>query len=96
VIVDNAVSRKFTVVDVFTRDRMGLLHVIAKTLHDEGLSIALSKISTEGEKAADVFYVQDADGGKLRDPKRLEALAASLRAALDGFHAREDGAEAQA
>ena len=96
VIVDNAVSRKFTVVDVFTRDRVGLLHVIAKTLHDEGLSIALSKISTEGEKAADVFYVQDASGGKLRDPKRLDTLAATLRATLDRFHAQEGGAEAQA
>ena len=87
VTVDNAVSRRFTVVDVFTRDRLGLLHVISKTLHEQGLSIALSKISTEGEKAADVFYVQEPGGGKLRDPRRLEELVAVLRAALRAFHA---------
>ncbi len=90
VIVDNAVSRKLTVVDVFTRDRIGLLHVIAKTLHEQGLSIALSKISTEGEKAADVFYVQLPGGGKLRDPERLEALPRALRQALERFHAEQD------
>src|SRR5690606_31311133 len=62
--VDNEASRQFTVVDMFTRDRLGLLHVIANTLRAEGLSIALSKVSTGGARAIDVFYVQRAGGGK--------------------------------
>src|SRR5690348_150575 len=69
VVVDNAASPVYTVVDVYARDHMGLLYAIAHTLHEEGLSIALSKVNTEGLKAADVFYVERAEGGKL-DPER--------------------------
>ncbi|MCC6873926.1 MAG: [protein-PII] uridylyltransferase [Sandaracinaceae bacterium] len=44
----NEASPRFTVLDVFTRDRPALLYTIAHTLHAQGLSIALSKINTEG------------------------------------------------
>ena len=86
VVVDNEASARFTVVDVFTRDRSGVLHAIARTLHEQGLTIALSKVNTEGERVADVFYVQDATGGKVRDPERLGALRAALRERLDALH----------
>ncbi|MCA9603675.1 MAG: HD domain-containing protein, partial [Myxococcales bacterium] len=82
VVVDNAVSRHFTVVDVFTKDRLGLLYDIARALHAEGLSIALSKISTEGHRAADVFYVRDERGAKIEDGERLASLSERLRAML--------------
>lgn len=87
VAVDNEASPRFTVVDVFTRDRVGVLQVIAQTLHEQGLTIALSKVNTEGERVADVFYVQDAEGGKVRDPERLRALQEVLRARVERLHA---------
>ncbi|MFQ5896446.1 MAG: ACT domain-containing protein, partial [Nitrospinota bacterium] len=71
---DNAISDRYTVVDVFTADRVGLLYQIARTLSEEGVSISLAKISTEGVRAIDVFYVTDADGGKIADRGRLERL----------------------
>lgn len=86
VVVDNEASPRFTVVDVFTRDRSGVLYAIARTLHEQGLTIALSKVNTEGERVADVFYVQDASGGKVRDPERLGVLRAALRERLDSLH----------
>ncbi len=86
VVVDNEASPRFTVVDVFTRDRSGVLHAIARTLHEQGLTIALSKVNTEGERVADVFYVQDASGGKVRDAERLAALRGELRERLDELH----------
>jgi len=46
-----------TIVEVFTRDRVGVLHAITQTLAELGLDIQLAKVSTEGEKVADVFYV---------------------------------------
>jgi [protein-PII] uridylyltransferase len=82
VVVDNGASKHFTVVDVFTRDRVGLLHDIARVLHEEGVSIALSRIGTEGDRAADVFYVRDRSGSKIEDPARLDAIAGRLRALL--------------
>jgi len=90
VAIDNAVSPRFTVIDVFTRDRTGLLHTIAHTLHEQGLSIALSKISTEGARAADVFYVQDEQGGKITSEDRMVAVSDALKSAIARFHAQWD------
>ena len=90
--VDNEASSRFTVIDVFTRDRAALLHTIARTLHEQGLSIGLSKVNTEGEKAADVFYVLDASGEKVSDPERLERLPRLIGDAIRALDARESGA----
>ena len=88
--VDNSVSARFTVVDVFTKDRIGVLHTIAKTLHGQGLSIALSKVATEGARAIDVFYVTGADGQKIADAHLLSRLSLTLKEQLDRFHAGSD------
>jgi [protein-PII] uridylyltransferase len=83
VAIDNDVSAHFTVVDVYTQDRLGVLHTIARTLTDEGLDIHISKVATEAERVADVFYVQARDtGGKITAPARLEALRHALETAL--------------
>ncbi|MCZ6806766.1 MAG: [protein-PII] uridylyltransferase [Deltaproteobacteria bacterium] len=88
--VDNNASAKYTVVDVFTRDRAGLLHEIARTLHELDLSIAVSKVNTEGQSVADVFYVADADGKKLQDPERLKHLQRVLYDRVLALHARAE------
>jgi [protein-PII] uridylyltransferase len=67
-----------SIVEVFTRDRTGVLHDITQTLAELGLDILLSKVSTEGEKVADVFYVRP----KLTDPAAIERIVAALHAAL--------------
>jgi [protein-PII] uridylyltransferase len=85
VLVDNDVSPRFTVIDVFTRDRFGLLHAIARALHDAHLTISLSKVSTEGDRVADVFYVQAEAGGQLRDPDKVDAVRRALFQAIDAL-----------
>ena len=50
-------STHATIVEVSTRDRVGVLYAITQTLADLGLDISLAKVATEGEKVADVFYV---------------------------------------
>ncbi len=88
--VDNHASLHYTVVDVFTRDRVGLLHEIARTLHQLDLSIALSKVNTEGQSVADVFYVSDADGNKIRDHKHLKRIQHVLYDRILALHARAE------
>jgi [protein-PII] uridylyltransferase len=77
--VDNASSPRYTIVDVYTRDRTDLLHVIARTLHEKGLTIALAKVNTEGHRVADVFYVQTHSGNKLGGAGQLADLSTALR-----------------
>ncbi len=77
--VDNGVDQRFTVVDVFTRDRVGLLHAIARALHEQGLTIVLSKVNTEGLRVADVFYVEERGGGKVKNASKIEVLPLILR-----------------
>ena len=75
------------VVDVFCEDHVGVLYLIARTLADLGLVISLAKISTQGHRVADGFYVVDAASGRAPDADRLRAAAVALRAALDGRRA---------
>ncbi|MGF1467007.1 MAG: [protein-PII] uridylyltransferase [Sandaracinaceae bacterium] len=83
--IDNEASPTFTVVDVLTRDRPFLLHTVAQALRDEGLTIGLAKVNTEGESVADVFYVQDEAGRKVLDRSRLKSLRALIGDAIAGL-----------
>ncbi len=70
-----------TVVEVFAPDDVGLLATIASVFADLELDVRVARVSTTGEQAVDVFYVQDA-GEKVTDPERVAGLRASLLAAL--------------
>jgi [protein-PII] uridylyltransferase len=75
-------STHATIVEVFTRDRVGVLYAITQTLADLGLDISLAKVSTEGEKVADVFYVTRG-GRRLTDEADRATLLARLSAAVE-------------
>jgi [protein-PII] uridylyltransferase len=75
--VDNEVSEDYTVLDVFTQDRLGVLHAITRTLTELGLDIAFSRVATEAARVADVFYVR-----KLVDPERLAEVVGRLQREL--------------
>jgi [protein-PII] uridylyltransferase len=83
VTVDNRTSERFTVIDVFTQDRLGLLFSITHALSEMGLEIHLARISTNADQALDVFYVSDAQGRKIDDPKTLRQIETTLLDRLD-------------
>jgi len=76
--INNEISDDFTIVEVFTEDRIGVLFTITYSLHRLGLSIHVAKISTNVDQVADVFYVTDEAGNKIHDTGRLETLRLSL------------------
>ncbi len=82
VTLDDRASPRHTVIEVFAKDRPGLLYVLARALHSLGLSIALSKINTEGTKVADVFYVNELDGTKVAPGPRSKAIRDALLVAV--------------
>lgn len=75
---DNRVSDEYTVIDIFANDKVGLLYDITHTLKELGLYIAVSKISTKVDQAADVFYVRDIFGQKITDPEKIEQIRRAL------------------
>jgi [protein-PII] uridylyltransferase len=81
IVIDNDSARAHSVVDVFTADRVGLLHTLARTFFDLGLTVDLARISTEGHRAADAFYVRTADGGRIEGQLATQVVGA-LTAAL--------------
>jgi [protein-PII] uridylyltransferase len=87
VVFDHHASAKYTVIEVLTMDRPGLLFSIAQAFHRLGVSIAVAKISTEAERASDVFYVTEFDGTKFDSEARVRAVHERLLEVLDGSRA---------
>lgn len=79
---ENDVSDEFTIIDVFAQDRPGLLYTITRTLSQLGLTIARAKISTEGARAIDSFYVREEED-KVTAAGKLEETRAALVGAID-------------
>ena len=78
---DDHSSDRYTLMQIVTRDRFGLLYTIASALAKNGCNIEVALISTEGHKAIDVFYLTQA-GQKLTSlPQQM--LEKSLHQALD-------------
>ncbi len=81
--IDNGVSKEYTVLDIYTHDKVGLLYTISKTLRDMGLYIGVSKISTKVDQVADTFYVRDIFSQKITDPERITDLRHQLLNSID-------------
>lgn len=70
--VDSATSDRWTIVDVVTRDQVGLLAGLCRSISDAGGEIGYACINTMGDVAVDVFYVNRA--GRKLDAAEAEAL----------------------
>jgi [protein-PII] uridylyltransferase len=80
--IDNDSSDRYTIVEVFAGDRLGLLYAIARVLFECGLSVHSAKISTHYDQIVDAFYVTAAGGEKVTDPGRSEAIRRRLMEAI--------------
>ncbi|MDY0212685.1 MAG: [protein-PII] uridylyltransferase [Desulfuromonadaceae bacterium] len=76
--INNEVSADYTVIDITTKDKVGLLYAINSTLNRLGLYIGVAKITTQGNQAGDTFYVQDIFGEKVLHEEKLFELQQAL------------------
>lgn len=83
--IDNHGASRHTILEVITKDRADLLFWISNMIFENGLSIDLAKIHTEGVRVTDVFYVCTKDGNKLQDEARLDALKHSITRTLQNL-----------
>lgn len=82
--IDNKAHPAYTLIQIQTLDRLGLLYDLLSCLGNEGVSIALSRISTQNGAATDTFYVTDsANRTKITESQRIVGLQKNLHAAME-------------
>ena len=80
---DNEGSDIYTIIEVDTRDRPGLLYDLAHALAQSNVYIASAVIATYGAQVVDTFYVKDMFGLKYYSKSKQGTLEARLRAAIE-------------
>ena len=56
---------KYTIIDIFSPDRLGFLFQVTNKMNELGLNIYFAKISTRGDDIVDSFYVLDRNRNKI-------------------------------
>ncbi len=73
--------KKFTIIDVFSPDKLGLLYQITQVMQELNLRIYFAKISTKEDGIVDSFYVLDKKGRTL-SPANHELISTELTKAI--------------
>ncbi len=81
--IDNAISNRFSVIELEGFDRPGLLHELTGKMTDLNLNVASAHIATFGEKIVDTFYVTDLMGDKITAKPRINTIRKRLIAVLE-------------
>jgi [protein-PII] uridylyltransferase len=72
--LDNETSSLFSIIEIFTQDRLGLLYDISMIMYEKGVNIVSARILTESGLAQDIFYVQT-NNKKIADSLIQELLS---------------------
>ncbi len=72
--VDNQMSDSYTIFDISGEDRIGLLFDIFKVFAKYGVYVHIVKVTTQGERIRDSFYVRTAEKKKIEDEEMLKNI----------------------
>ena len=81
--VRNALSHRYSVIEVEGLNRIGILAEITRALSDLSLDIESAQITTYGEKIIDTFYVTDLMGFKIDSPSRQRTITRRLTEVIE-------------
>ncbi len=79
---DNEGSDIYTIIEVDTRDRPGLLFDLTRVLARSNIYISTAQIASYGAQAVDVFYVKDMFGLKIPEGSKQDTLRRRLETAV--------------
>jgi [protein-PII] uridylyltransferase len=79
---DNEGSEIYTIIEVDTRDRPGLLYDLTRGLANMNVYISSAVIATYGEQVVDTFYVKDMFGLKYHTASKQKSLEKKIREAI--------------
>ena len=72
----------YSIIDVHSPDRIGMLYQITNKMNELGLVIYFAKIATKSDDVVDAFYVLDRNGNKITDSDH-ELITLELKLAID-------------
>ena len=82
VVLNNEESDFFTLIEIRSSARLGLLYDLACVIFAMDLDIRTAKVNSDGEKMTGVFYVRDSGGEKIYEPDVIEEAKGRLMAVL--------------
>lgn len=81
--ISNDIVSGYTVLEVISPDRPGLLATIGQIFMEQGIYLQNAKISTLGERVEDIFFITNENNDPLGDPNRCRALQSEICRRLD-------------
>jgi [protein-PII] uridylyltransferase len=72
---------RYTIIDIFSPDRLGFLYQVTNKMNQLGLSIYFAKIATRGDDIVDSFYVLNTSGKKI-SPSDYDLIKTELTEAI--------------
>ena len=72
----------YSIIDVHSPDRIGMLYQITNKMNELGLVIYFAKIATKADDIIDAFYVLDRNGNKITDSDH-ELITLELKLAIE-------------
>jgi [protein-PII] uridylyltransferase len=82
VIIDNATSSFFTIIEVIAWNFPGLLYRVTDAIFRCRLDIWVAKSATRVDQVVDVFYVRSFDGEKVDSPEEEATICNTIKAEL--------------
>jgi len=82
VFVSNRANDSYTMVQIQTMDRLGLLYDLFRVIGLLGFEITNARIATEKGAAIDTFHLLDSGGRQIADPEKLDRLRRELEAVV--------------
>ncbi|XP_041025253.1 ACT domain-containing protein ACR10 [Juglans microcarpa x Juglans regia] len=83
VTMDNSLSPAHTLVQIVCQDHKGLLYDIMRTLKDYNIQISYGRFSIRQRRNCEIdLFIMQADGKKIVDPSKKNALSSRLRMEL--------------
>ena len=69
---------QLTIMEVTAQDRPGLLYQVALALKQCRVNLMAAKVATYGERAEDIFFINDRDRQPLTDKTQLACLESEI------------------
>ncbi|GAU43513.1 hypothetical protein TSUD_399070 [Trifolium subterraneum] len=83
IMMDNSLSPAHTLVQIMCQDHKGLLYDIMRTIKDYNMKISYGRFTTKPRRKCEMdLFIMQADGKKIVDPNKQNALSSRFRTEL--------------